>query len=456
METIRIVHTNDVHSHFENWPKIKRYLLAAQKDQSVDDVFSFDLGDFMDRSHPLTDATDGQANIALLDQIGLTAATIGNNEGVGNSHDALEHLYDHANFDVILGNLFEPSGDLAHFAKPYKIVTTKKNTRIAILGFTAPYPLSYEPNGWKIKLVSAVLPQLLTEISGQYDVLILLSHLGIGTDRLLADQYPEINLIIGSHTHHLLPEGEKDNQTFLAAAGKYGENIGDILLTLDDNHQIVGFDVKTIKTSDLPVLGDDAEKIANFYHEGNTILASQKIADLPGKFADKKASIETGLRALADFAKTRIAILNTGLFLGQFHPGILTKKDLHQVLPHPMHIVKIKLSGVDLWRVVMEMEKNRTFLRNFPIKGMSFRGKIFGEIVYLGIEVDPLKRLVKINGQEIDPDKKYEVAILDHYVFIPYFPTIEIMAEKEFFFPLFFRDVVGQYLQEKYPLKETN
>ena len=68
MEKIRIIHTNDLHSHFENWPKIRRYLLAAKDDQSVDQTLTFDLGDFMDRSHPLTEVTDGQINIDLLNQ----------------------------------------------------------------------------------------------------------------------------------------------------------------------------------------------------------------------------------------------------------------------------------------------------------------------------------------------------------------------------------------------------
>lgn len=452
MEKIRIIHTNDLHSHFENWPKIKRYLLAAQKDESVDDVLTFDLGDFMDRSHPLTDATDGEANVALLDQINYTATTIGNNEGIGNSHDNLEHLYDHANFDVVLGNLFEPTGQLPNFAKKYKIIETSKHTRIAIVGFTAPYPLSYEPNGWQVKLASEVLPEILKEISGQYDYLIVLSHLGIGTDRFLAKKFPEINLIIGSHTHHLLPEGEQVSQTFLAAAGKWGENIGDIQLTLDDNHQQKSIAVKTIETASLPVMPDDAQKIVDFYNEGNKILTDTKIAKLPAEFEQSEASVNAGLQAIKDFTGSQLAVLNTGLFLDQFHPGILTKKDLHQVLPHPMHVVKISLSGKDLWRVIMEMEKNRQFLRNFPIKGMSFRGKIFGEIIYSGIEVDVANRLVKVNGQEIKPDENYDLAILDHYVFIPFFPTIEIMSEKQFYFPLFFRDVVGKYLAQKYPL----
>lgn len=66
MEKLRIVHTNDLHSHFEQFPKIKRYLHQAQNDKSVDQTFTFDAGDFMDRSHPLSDATEGQANIKNL------------------------------------------------------------------------------------------------------------------------------------------------------------------------------------------------------------------------------------------------------------------------------------------------------------------------------------------------------------------------------------------------------
>ncbi len=59
----------------------------------------------MDRAHPLTEATDGQFNVTLMNQIHYDGVTIGNNEGLGNSKEQLIHLYDHANFDVILGNL---------------------------------------------------------------------------------------------------------------------------------------------------------------------------------------------------------------------------------------------------------------------------------------------------------------------------------------------------------------
>lgn len=70
-------------------------------------VLTFDLGDAMDRVHPLSEATDGQANVELLNQIGYDAVTIGNNEGLGNTKEQLERLYQHANFDVVLGNLLD-------------------------------------------------------------------------------------------------------------------------------------------------------------------------------------------------------------------------------------------------------------------------------------------------------------------------------------------------------------
>ena len=53
-----------------------------------------------------------------------------------------------------------------------------------------------------------------------------------------------------------------------------------------------------------------------------------------------------------------------------------------------MHLLKVTLSGKELWRLIMEMEKNRMFLRHFHMIGMSFRGKIFGDIGYRGISVN--------------------------------------------------------------------
>lgn len=83
---------------------------------------------------------------------------------------------------------------------------------------------------------------------------------------------------------------------------------------------------------------------------------------------------------------------------------------------------------------------------------MSFRGKIFGQVYYKGIKVDTRNRLVYVNGKEIEPEKEYQIATLDHYVLIPFFPTLSIVGDNEFLFPQFLREVIGDYLAKTYPI----
>ncbi len=91
---ITIIHTNDLHSHLEHWPKMRRYLDQRKReaDTTEETVIAVDLGDFVDRWHPLTEATDGKANVDLMNQGHYDAVTIGNNEGVGNPKEVLQHL----------------------------------------------------------------------------------------------------------------------------------------------------------------------------------------------------------------------------------------------------------------------------------------------------------------------------------------------------------------------------
>ncbi len=442
METFRILHTNDLHSHFEHFPKIGRYLKKAQADKSVDEVYTFDAGDFMDRSHPLSDATEGQANIKLMNEFHYTAGTIGNNEGISNPHRVLEHLFDHVDYPIVLANLREEDESMPKWAKDYQILTSKKGTRIALVGLTAAYPMTYGPNHWHIKMLKNTMDRVLPEIEGKYDVLILITHVGLRMDRWLAKNYPQIDLIVGGHSHDLIKNGELVNGVWITQTGKWGNYVGDIHVELEDHH-VKKIIPRTIPTASMSEEAEDESVIQGYLDKGKEILEEHHVAYLPEKFnEDKQAAIQISLEAIANFADTDIAILSSGLFLNAFKSGILTKYDLQQALPHPMHIVRSTLKGSDLWRLVMEIEKNRHYLDHFPLKGMSFRGKIFGQMYYKGIKVDVPHRLVYVNGKEIDPDKYYKIACLDHYVLVPFFPTLAIVGENEFLFPQFLREVV--------------
>lgn len=460
MEEIVLFHTNDLHSHFENWPKIRRLVKAKrslyQKEGKT--VVTIDLGDFSDRCHPLTEATDGQANVAIMNTLAYDLVTIGNNEGIGNSKKQLEHLYDQATFEVILANLEDPKTQmLPDFCQAYKIMTTKEGTKLGFIGLTAPFPLTYNPNGWTIKQVEAVLPQLITEVAPQCDVLILLSHLGIDTDFMIAANYPEIQVILGSHTHHLFKDGEKINHVQLAAAGKYGQYIGEVHLFVDAETKQVTSYAKTIETASLEEQTNDAKEIAGYLTEGHRLLQAQQIAQIPETLStdlrQPHSFITVALKALKEAGQTDAAVLNNGLFLADLPEGIINADQLHEALPHPMHLITVTLKGSDISRLIREMEKSRQFLRKFPIRGMGFRGKIFGELCYDGIQFDRNSQTVFWQGKPIQPEQKYTLTTVDHFQFVPFFPTIELVGEVEFLFPDVLRTVVANYLHAHYPFK---
>ncbi|MBU3851907.1 MAG: metallophosphoesterase [Candidatus Paralactobacillus gallistercoris] len=456
-ETIHILHTNDIHSHLANWPRIKNFLLTKKQQylQQGDVVLLFDDGDMIDRVHPLTEATMGQANIKLMNTIGYTAATIGNNEGIGLSHHNLMHLYDQANFPIILANLFDKKTQQRPvFAQPYRIITTDTGTRIALIGMTAPYPRAYQPNGWQTTDVDQTLPSLLMTLQGKYDLLIMLSHLGIDDDRYIAQHYPQINLIIGGHTHHLFRNGEMVNHTLLTAAEKYGHYVGEVTITMN-NHQINTMRAQTHIITALPVVANEQALTTNWQQQGQQLLAQHIVAKLPYSldmdWHAEHPMINTALAALRWYGHSDAAILNSGLFLRSLSVGNVTYADIHAQLPHAMHLINVKLRGIDLWRLVMEMEKNRRFLRRYPMKGMGFRGKIFGEIIYSGLRVNMDTKTVYWHEQPLDMSCIYQFTTVDNFAFIPYFPTIEIMSEITILFPDFLREVVAQYLTQQYP-----
>jgi len=454
-DDITILHTNDLHSHLERWPQIRRYLLQQQQTLRAagKSVLTFDIGDFIDRQHPLTEATMGQANVALLNEIGYDAVTIGNNEGLGLAHDDLNHLYDQANFPVVLGNLWDKTtNDVPEWAVTSRIITTPKGTRIGVLGFTAPFILTFPLLDWQPEDVELALARILPELADKTDLNILLSHLGLPVDRYLAERYPALNVIIGAHTHHLLPTGEKHGNAFLAAAGRHGDHVGKIQLTMQDG-VLTDIQAATVVTDELPQEPADVIEITGYQTSGKQQLSKQLVATLPTDYvtgtSGEHCLIDLGLAALKVRTQTDIAMLSTGLFLHDLPAGPVNANDLHDLLPHAIHPMRTTLLGRDLWRLVQEVHKNHHFLRGYRLRGMGFRGDIWGEIVWSGLE-----RVengdVLVHGQPLDVDATYTLGSLDHYLFIPYFPTIEIMGQNVMSYDTVMREDFAAYLAETF------
>lgn len=449
-EEVQLLHTNDMHSHLERWPQIRRFLNGTRSKAKRAGItsFTFDIGDALDREHPLTDATMGRANVQVLNEGGYTAVTIGNNEDLGMNHDALNRLYDHANFPVILTNVTdERTGETPKWAGQTKTLTTKQGQSIAVLALTAPFVRTLPLLGWEPSGVMETLNEWIPELHETHDAIVLLSHLGLPTDRDIAHAFPEIDVILGAHTHHVLPEGERIGTTLLAAAGRHGDHVGEVTLTFSDE----GLETKATvhPVQNMPRLFEDASEITAYQTLGDDKLSHEVIAEMPTTYTTGLQGghriIDLALSALEEATETDVAMLSTGLFLTDLPAGVVTKKTLHDMLPHAIHPMRTTLSGADLIRLMQEVKKNSAFLRMHRQKGMGFRGGEFGTIVFDGLT--EVEGRYYVHDQPIVCDQSYQIGSLDHYLFVPYFPTLEIAGENEMMYDQVLRETFGNYLK---------
>ncbi len=452
METIHIYHTNDLHSHFEQWPRIDSFLQEQKHNhkEAGDEVFLFDIGDHVDRFHPFSDGTKGKGNAELLNKADYSAVTIGNNEGITFPLADLDQMYEQAVYPVLVANLYYEDGSRPNWVQPHTTFTTKNGTRIGVIGLTVHYEHLYHLLGWKLTNPFIELRKQIDELKDQTDIIVLLSHLGIFEDEKIAEDFPEIDVILGAHTHHVFPEGKMINNSILCAAGKYGQYIGHLILEVNE-HKITNRKATLYETDELSPVADEQEIVVQFFNEGKRLL-NEKVVSLPEDIISDL--IETSTlpsmlcEALHEWCEADCAFLNAGLLLDGLKTGIVTRYDLLEICPHPINPCVVELPGTELKSVLLKTMEDRW--PNFPVWGLGFRGKVMGTFIYSGITIgeSDQETEVFIGIEKIISVKKYKVAIPDMFTFGKFFPEIANAETKEYFLPEFMRDLLEWKLKE--------
>lgn len=456
MEKITIYHTNDMHSHLTYWPRIAKYLSDEKKRKKSENetVFVFDSGDATDRMHSLTEATEGKAIASLLHEGEYDAITIGNNEGIGNTKQQLNNLFADSVYKVVVSNLIDKETKARpDWAEEVVLLETVKNHKLALIGCTIPLPLSYDSLGWEVKDPIETIANVVQEYKDEVDGFILLSHLGLGTDREIASLFPEILVILGGHTHHLLPEGEKVNNTLIAGAGKFGTHVGIVTIELDHSYsghltaQVIDARIH------LKAIENERSQIEELMTLGNTMLESEKVGVLSNplekQWTKEPNLISLTLDAMRASSNGDGAIVNAGLFLKSIPEGIANRKQIHEALPHPMRLIEVALTGKHLMNMLKEMERQQDYLKTLPVKGYGFRGEVFGEIRYQGIDVNDEE--VRIDNNKIIMDRLYRIITVDYLMYVPYFPVLQKASKVKIISSDFLRTIVGNYVKNQYP-----
>jgi 2',3'-cyclic-nucleotide 2'-phosphodiesterase (5'-nucleotidase family) len=323
---------------------------------------------------------------------------------------------------------------LANFAPVTGPVTSALLGDVGVFGLTDPFRELFDDVDWgfepldELEVARAAAADLRRRGARR---IVLLSHLGLEKpegrwdDRRIAQELQEdVDLIVGAHSHDLLPEGEWVGRVLVTQAGAFGEHLGRI--ELDDG---------SISASVVPIAGD-VEPSRLVEEE-----AARIGAEVEELLADELGSIDTELDAgwIADLLRrrmgTEVGLFTDGLTLGVLPPGTVTRGALFGVSETGANPAATTMTGAQLADVI-ERGNDPAFVEETP---RSHRGRRRGSIHLRGVRPD-----------ELEADRSYTVAGTD-WELKPYggYVLAEWDLQVRFDFPTIVREAIEEELARR-------
>ena len=208
-------------------------------------VWLIDAGDFFYYS-AFSNEYHGDADVLAMNQAGYDFATLGNHE-FDITLAQLKKLIADARFHFLCANVRE-SATREPLVKRNEVRQVGA-VRVGIFGLVTNSARSRAGSeGLEFEDAFTAASAAVAELRGpmKADIVILISHLGGSADKQLARQVPGIDVILASHWHTRLPQGEivqwsdelkpdEVNGTVIVQAGQWGGELGRLDLLLQKN-----------------------------------------------------------------------------------------------------------------------------------------------------------------------------------------------------------------------------
>ncbi|MEI6683470.1 MAG: bifunctional UDP-sugar hydrolase/5'-nucleotidase [Bacteroidota bacterium] len=399
-----LLHANDMHAKIDNMAKLA-YLADSLK-RFHDNVFLLAAGDNF-TGNPIVDmAPDkGSPMIDLMNRCGFSVSAMGNHE-FDMGQEFLHKRFLQATFPFICSNL-NASGAVIGPVKPYLILGTKSGDSIALLGL-----LQLDDNGLPSSIPTHMMG--ISFVNGlskareyawlktRYGNLIALSHLGIEDDTRLADSLPQLDLIIGGHSHTLLEKPRMENGVMIVQAGSYLKYIGKTTLMVSQGHIVDRRDEVIAMES----LHQEKKEIRNLIDQYNSNTEFDKVvglADQPLEGVDELGSLMTD--AVVSQSKADIAFQNKGgIRLPSLPAGKLTLRDVYKLDPFNNQIVLFNMNVAEIKSLICYGYKHEKAI-DLQVSGITYL--LTGNGNNQCARVD----LFDKSGKPLDPQREFSVAM---------------------------------------------
>jgi len=383
---LTLLHTNDIHGHEERIAQIAT-LVRREKAASPHTVLYLDAGDVEETTNRLSNLTKGAAMHRLLGRAACDAATVGNASWLRYGPAVLADHARVAQYPLLLANSDPVSGPLP----------SVRLGDVGVFGLTASFQNMFTDTEWGFTALDEleVARRCARDLRAQgAKLVVFLSHLGLEVaaenwdDRRLAPELQDdVDVIIGAHTHDLLPEGERIGRVLIAQAGAFGAHLGRI--EVDGDSVTASVEAIPVDTEAHPAVAEEAARIE---------------AEVQATLAEQLGRVDVPLDAawIADMLRRRmgaeVGIFADGLTLDVLPAGVVTRGALWEASETAANPGVTAMTGAQLADLIGR-GNDPEFVAGSP---RPLRGRPRGRLQVAGL-----------SPEEIDPQRTYVVAGTD-------------------------------------------
>ena len=418
-----ICYTNDTHGHLlpfrahgeEGWGGVAKRRVAIQRARSDTDYYwlVLDAGDVF-QGTPLSNMLTGFLDLECMNQMGYDAMCLGNHEFDFGFELIRSRMLD-VNFNMLCANVIDRERGTS-VGKPY-VILRRGDYRIGVIGLTTE-TLAYETHP-KVKdyvLVYPAIPVART-LAGYLrstgcDIVIALTHQGYNRDLALAEAVPELDAVVGGHTHTVLAEPTQVGNVLVTQDGQWGETLGVLKLTFSRPDEGGRFTLASCGNEFVPLgprspvddglvvfIGDYNQRLAA--EMGKVVCTAAMDFPVDRVRLEENALANLVVDALRAQVGSDVAMFNGGNFRAPLKAGEITYGDLYAVLPYDNFLMNVTLTGAKL-REIMEYAGQQYGDGGFPqVSGMRVK------------YVDGQLQELTVGGRPVDPAREYTLLTTD-------------------------------------------
>ena len=323
---------------------------------------------------PISNFTRGRSQIELLNLYNIDAFVLGNHE-FDYSQYSLDSALQLADFPVLSANVYMISKN-SLMAKPY-IIKEVDGVKFGIIGITLQelFETSLPANVTDLIMLDSdsVIQAGINDLKNQNaDVIVLLTHSGVESDKKFAEKfYKDVDIIVGGHSHTPLFKPVRLNGVTIVQAGSYARWLGKLDLKVDVEKDTVISSyvtlIETVMDSAIydKVAGEKVDKmIEQYLPELNKVIGKLE-SDWRASYSEESNLGQFEADAFRQKSGADIAFINGGGLRKSLLKGYILIGDIWEINPFGNEVQTFTVSGKTLKQMIknnikLRLEKEKT------------------------------------------------------------------------------------------------